>query len=198
MDKNKKQAAPKDPSGYMGASSDHESGQEGDYERDDIKTKQLPQEIAIAMRGQNSKKASNKANSHKTGRQIITPMSQNNKEEEEEAARSERIQKLRKDNKISSAANIRNQTGRITDPEDEEVVSYQNDQAEDVFDDYGHSEDSGAEESKGQARDGANAAARYSKKTTSSLILQPDKTKNPRSEFSGKKHRPYADSITVG
>jgi len=55
-------------------------------------------------------------------------MSQNNKDEElEEAARSERIQKLRMDSKISSASIARNKSGRITDPEDEEIISYQND-----------------------------------------------------------------------
>jgi len=30
------------------------------------------------------------------------------------------------------------------------------------------------------------------------LCYSKKKTKNPRSEFSGKKHRPYGDSITVG
>ena len=75
-------------------------------------------------------------------------------------------------------------TGRMNDSQDEEVMSYQNDQAEDVLDNYGHSDDSDhEEESKAQARAGANPGGRYS----SSLILQQDKNKNPRSEFSGKK-----------
>ena len=89
-------------------------------------------------------------------------------------------------------------TGRMNDSQDEEVMSYQNDQAEDVLDNYGHSDDSEHdEESKAQARAGANPGGRYSKKT-SSLILQQDKNKNPRSEISGKKQRHYGDSITTG
>ena len=129
----------------------------------------------------------------KPGRQITTALSQNNQNDDpEEVARSERV-------KINSANNIRHKKGRIIDPEDEEVISYQNDQAEDVFDDndYGQSEDSDEESKVDPARAGANPGGRY--KGTSSLILQQDKTKNPRSEFSGtKNHRPYGDSITVG
>lgn len=75
---------------------------------------------------------------------MISAMSQNDKDEEmDEVTRKERFSKKRLDNKISSATNIhQSQPAKgITDQKDEEVISYQNDQAEDVFDDDGNSDD---------------------------------------------------------
>lgn len=78
---------------------------------------------------------------------------------------------------------------RITDQKaDEEIISYQNDQAEDVFDDYGNLDDY-EEEKKG----GSSGHGRQVKKTNT-FSLSQEKAKNPRSELSTKQLRLHGGS----
>ena len=84
-------------------------------------------------------------------------------------------------NMYHSSSHVKREA-RITDQkEDEEIISYQNDQAEDVFDDYGNLDDYEEEEKKA----GSSGYGRQVKKTNT-FSLSQEKGKNPRSELSTK------------